>query len=337
MISAKLYLNFNYTCIRENLLPIYTNFKIHDATARNEEFVQGCRRQLIERQISQQEKNIEELIQEESHLWEKLKAETRSTIQYDSLRTFYKRLINNTALDLFQKHERTLFSLYGGTLFQKQEIESHINISTYTIDPDIQKVFSLGMNCHLKSRFDNNRAKIELERLYNSITTLEKDNKITIEDKENVGCELKRFGLKKRINYAADIVTKEHYKKISNFVQNKDIVTRKADKSNTFVIMNRTTYDEKINHILSDKTKYTKKIKDPSAGIKTKLNKLIQTANARKDCNIPKISEHFEPGYIYGNPKTHKSQQDPPLRPIVSQIGTVTYSLSKWLNKIITP
>ena len=39
---------------------------------------------------------------------------------------------------------------------------------------------------------------------------------------------------------------------------------------------------------------------------------------------------------ICGNPKTRKNVHDSPLRPIVSQIGTVTYQTAKWLNSIIT-
>ena len=49
------------------------------------------------------------------------------------------------------------------------------------------------------------------------------------------------------------------------------------------------------------------------------------------------IEGHHEPGYIYGNPKTHKNLVDPPLRPIISQVGTVTYTTAKKLNSIITP
>ena len=44
----------------------------------------------------------------------------------------------------------------------------------------------------------------------------------------------------------------------------------------------------------------------------------------------------YEPGYIYGNPKVHKRLTNPPLRPIISQIGTVTYDIAKELNVIIS-
>lgn len=45
----------------------------------------------------------------------------------------------------------------------------------------------------------------------------------------------------------------------------------------------------------------------------------------------------YTPGYIYGNAKIHKNKKDPPLRPIISQIGTVTYDIGRKLKEIITP
>jgi hypothetical protein len=43
------------------------------------------------------------------------------------------------------------------------------------------------------------------------------------------------------------------------------------------------------------------------------------------------------PGYMFGNPKTHKNQDDPPIRPIISQVETPTYKVAKKINEIIMP
>ena len=90
--------------------------------------------------------------------------------------------------------------------------------------------------------------------------------------------------------------------------------------------MNTTDYEYKIAEFLKDRTKFTKIKKDPSNDLKSEMNELITAANSDVDCNVPKITGHHESGYIYVNPKTHKTTDDPPLRPIISQVGTVTYS-----------
>ena len=36
-------------------------------------------------------------------------------------------------------------------------------------------------------------------------------------------------------------------------------------------------------------------------------------------------------------PKIHKNKENPPYRPIISQIGTATYDIAKQINKLIYP
>ena len=102
------------------------------------------------------------------------------------------------------------------------------------------------------------------------------------------------------------------------------------------MILNKHDYLSKINVILSDNSKFSKIVKDPTSELKSKTNKLISTLNAsQSDIKINKIVGDFSPGYIYGNVKTHKSNN--PLRPIISQIPTATYQIAKKLNKLLTP
>ena len=75
--------------------------------------------------------------------------------------------------------------------------------------------------------------------------------------------------------------------------------------------------------------------KGPTEKLKTKVNSLIQTLHMTIEPSILKQTGHFTPAYMYGNPKVHKNIQDPKLRPIISQISTQTYNLSKYLKRII--
>ena len=119
-------------------------------------------------------------------------------------------------------------------------------------------------------------------------------------------------------------------------MRNSNIITRKADKSAAYVILNKEEYFDKVNCILSDETKFRVIKKDPTDKVKTQANKLITSLNAcTNNLNISKIIGDFQPGYLYGNIKTHKLGN--PIRPIISQVTTPTYQLSKTLNNILTP
>ena len=94
VLKIKLHLEFNRICLKEDLLPIYTNFKLHDAEARDEEFVHTCRRSLIERQIVQQQSDIERLEEECVTLDSQLRTSLNSQFRYDALHLFLQRTLN---------------------------------------------------------------------------------------------------------------------------------------------------------------------------------------------------------------------------------------------------
>ena len=68
------------------------------------------------------------------------------------------------------------------------------------------------------------------------------------------------------------------------------------------------------------------------------MNVEITAINAEKNPHgFKKLEGNYQAGYIYGNLKTHKSLTDPPMRPIISQIPSPTYTIAKKIDKIISP
>jgi hypothetical protein len=159
---------------------------------------------------------------------------------------------------------------------------------------------------------------------------------LEISNDERLKCELERFGMQETRPSERDLLSPDQHKKVKLLTANDSIVIRKADKSNVFVIIDKEKYIEKLDTILADDLKFKKIDADPTEDIKRQLNKIITRANASQDqIHFSKLIGHFEPGYMYGNPKIHKCIEDPPLRPIISQVGTVSYDMSKQINSII--
>ena len=103
-----------------------------------------------------------------------------------------------------------------------------------------------------------------------------------------------------------------------------------------FVILDATEYHQKTATILDDNTKFKKISKNPTDQLKRSANDLINALNkASKTFKFDKITGEYQPGYFYGNVKTHKPGN--PLRPIISQIPLPTYKLAKTLNSIVSP
>lgn len=76
--------------------------------------------------------------------------------------------------------------------------------------------------------------------------------------------------------------------------ENQHIIIRKADKSNTIVIMDKSKYKNKINDIISDESKFHKIDKDPTYELKVEINKLIDIVNNIYAPNLlTKLTGHF--------------------------------------------
>ena len=114
------------------------------------------------------------------------------------------------------------------------------------------------------------------------------------------------------------------------------ISIRRADKTAALVLISTDEYNNKLDAILNDDTKFKRISRNPIEEIKRETNKIIERVNASSNAaRLPPISGDYEPGYLYGTIKTHKNGN--PLRPIISQIPTPTYALAKKLNNLLTP
>ena len=107
--------------------------------------------------------------------------------------------------------------------------------------------------------------------------------------------------------------------------------------------MNRNIYTDKSFSILNS-SQFTQLNHDPTEKFEQKLQRFIRKLKPKLPSNIysnicPSVSC---PGKFYGTAKIHKMSpndnvQHLPIRPIVSNIGTATYHLSKYLASLLSP
>ena len=165
---------------------------------------------------------------------------------------------------------------------------------------------------------------------------LDLESKDIINIKPDLTDQLRCESTKHRYKKSSSLLTPALRTAAKNLKSNDNIIIRRADKSAMYVILNKDEYFAKIDLILSDESKFRLIKRNPVDKLKQKANKLIEALNAaQSDLKLSKIIGDFRPGYIYGNIKVHKEGN--PMRPIISQIPTPTYSLGKVLNQIISP
>ena len=139
------------------------------------------------------------------------------------------------------------------------------------------------------------------EKLYCSILKLKEKDIVTVSD--SLRDQLRSENTKERHHNdrTNTILTKELRFAANSLKANYDIVIRKADKVNIYVIMNKDEYKRKLDEILSDHRKFKKIKKNPIPTLKIAANKLINRANFRQKEKIfsPIICE-YKPGTCMG-------------------------------------
>ena len=151
--------------------------------------------------------------------------------------------------------------------------------------------------------------------------------------------------------------------KLKSKVKDNELIVSKSDKGNATVVTNKAEYIEKMETILSDKTKfellenqsenliqkmedsfntylynikdkYEKVITYDEKGKKTVENVLKTQGSINQRIYKQIYSTGARCGVAYGLTKVHKNGN--PIRPIISTIGTYNYKASDYLTKVLT-
>ena len=123
---------------------------------------------------------------------------------------------------------------------------------------------------------------------------------------------------------------------ITSLEKRKDIIIRPADKGGGVVILKKDFYLNQLQEMLEDSDTYNKLEKDPSNQYEENLKCLVEMGY-RKGVLTSREKKYLVPSSnrtptIYTLPKIHKDTLNPPGRPIVNGIGSITSRLGEYLD-----
>ena len=131
---------------------------------------------------------------------------------------------------------------------------------------------------------------------------------------------------------------------LQNLRKNKDIIITTPNKGNGIVILDWKLYDNTIEEIIWDTSKFEKLSEDPPLKCKASLQCFLHKLKQKNFFNEIKYDELYPsgstPARICGTPKLHKfssSNSFPKLHPIVSSIGNFNYNLACFLCNLLSP
>ena len=164
---------------------------------------------------------------------------------------------------------------------------------------------------------------------------------------------LSSFRLYNKKDHRFENLDSNEYEAFLGLAGNENIIIQKADKGNTVVIVDKLSYVQKMEDLLSDTTKFVKVGFNPKHKVNKELRHILDMEEAIKSCMDDLLDNNYlseedyklmkptgsRPGIMYGLCKVHKDltngQVLPPFRPILSAIRTCTYSLAKFFVPIL--
>ena len=197
--------------------------------------------------------------------------------------------------------------------------------------------FSYGLDTHIPRRANASKIYTEFEIFYQNL----QKNSSNIPETKLQRIKTKLLGTcdkykKKKVPY-------KHRKTVNKLSKRSNIAILKAEKGRGAVILDRGKYTKECLDILNT-IQFWKLNKDSTKTMERKVQYILQKTNSKLTINEYKqlCPSGSSPGKLYGTAKFHKLSNDDnveklPIRPIISNIGTATYYLAKYLLKLISP
>ena len=207
-------------------------------------------------------------------------------------------------------------------------------MSSYVLSDEEQLALSFGLERHVLVKCDNNLINTEFEHYFQNI----KNTVPNINDEKMLQLKTKLFSTREKYNNVK--VPFKHRQVIKRLVETKNIMLLRKDKGKGVVIMDKGKYTEKCINLLDSNQVSHDLSKSAESKVKRALRKIKTKLSQQNYVKLYPIGSAL--GKFYGTAKKQKMPEnatieDLPLHPIVSNIGTASYHLAKYLGKVLSP
>ena len=189
--------------------------------------------------------------------------------------------------------------MYSGWVPLPNTTGRYVNLSKSKLTEDQKDPLNLGINYQFSTKFNTEEKKAELKLLYQDICNLQRQEKISVNP--DIRPQLQAESTKNRSHQTKTSLPGHLWRAAKELRDRADIVVRRADKSQLFVILDSQEYYTKTQDILDDTHKFKKVSRNLVDNLKKKANNLITAANkhvlAQK---LPKIIGEYKPRYFQG-------------------------------------
>ena len=292
LIRTKAAVIFNEICIDNNMLPKFTNVRLYNEAAQREPFTNDFRRNLVKHEQTMKKKRQADLQKE----FDEDKILLMSELSDEQLKTDLDAILNEQLSHyesvIKSRTQKKLCRLYGGWVPLPVPAEGYVNLSDVVLSDPQKELLNLGLNFPYCPKFSRLEKEAELELLYQDVCKLKSQNKIDVNP--DLREQLQAESTKNRSKFMKTSLPPRLKQAAKELRENENIIVRRADKAQVFVVMNKADYFNKVSQILNDTSKFQKVRKNYSVDkLKSAANALIDAANKHMTNKMEKIIGDF--------------------------------------------
>ena len=336
--KLKLYIDFLNNCKQLGVYPKFLIFKVRNVSNKD---ALSIRKILLRSFINKRNKEPQHLSKELS-LSVKFLSTQLSTIDFyiltNSITSYNKKSLQKS---LYSQQKKLSSLTKDSNLPIFTANETITNLTQYELSKEGSDLLKAGLYFSIQpDKIRKSEIFATFEKIHRSFF----NNLKSEETKSQIKGHLWYLANSYFYNYKPSPRILRQHRVLRNLRKNKDIFITKPDKGNGVVILDRKLYNNAIEEIISDSSKFEKLIEDPTLKREASLQRFLRKLKQKNFFNEIEYDKLYPsgsgPARIYGTPKMHKfssSDSVPKLRPIVSSIGTFNYNLARFLCDLLSP
>ena len=350
--KAELDISFLLVCLEKDVMPNFVHFRTANEKLTNSKSYDRCQRLLLNQELDNKKEKLSHYNLDFTNLKKDL-CNILSTLDFLFVTSLFLER-NAKKIEEIESSQNTKLSKLLEDKPMHNVDDLIFNFSSHTLTRAQESILMKGLNYALPPKsLKYEDYLLDFELLYRSINAGKDCKEGCVEHfrSQLQSTAYSSFSLYNRKKKKLENITEEEHNALNELVSCDNLIIQKADKGNVIVLLDRSTYVEKIELILSDTSKFKpmkfkdehgdlKYILEKEQEIRSFLAKLVENGVITPEDQKQMNPTGSAPGILYGLCKVHKvvpEGQVPPFRPILSAIDTPSYKLAKYLVPILSP
>ena len=345
LAKCELDIDFLKTCKTYHIFPKFLRFKLYRKSLQTSEAYKKFQNDLLDNELSSKSERAASLREQ----YAKLRDSLQSQLSFFERRMF--NLHEHGILETFQSkckktHQKKLHHLgiYNQLLPCDPDRVIH-NLSSKPLPSRVKTLLAFGLEFKLPVwKLSFFHYHLSFEKLLSALSNLPLRESVNFDVVKRgiVSICQRYFQSFDSSKVFSPIFSRADVDLLRKFASDKSIVVTKPDKGKGVVILDRSSYNDKMETIVSDQSKFsvvTEPILKTIRQVEDKINRLLSKLKSLRMITNEVYKQLYvsgsTPGILYGLPKIHKALV--PLRPIFSACGTPAYNLAKYLVPVLSP